>query len=225
MFPVTRLYESEHDAQEVIRKLAAAGFSDSDIVAIYPSTENYEAQVDQAAEAGGIQNGHRKPLKEALARGRSVVCAHAAYGYVGVAEATMDPKSVDAGMVKDYVPNNPAPLSDLLGMPVLKSSKSYTPLSPFNSNSSFGFKMISRNPAPFSSMFGMKLLSSKRGSIARGTAVEKMSGNPSPFSSLIGLKLLTSRKSARGTAIERMSGNPAPFSNALGLNLLSRRRG
>lgn len=225
MFPVTRLYDSEDAARAVVDALFAGGFASDDVVAIYPSSEDAEALVDHAVDRGAILSGLRNSLKAALARGRSVVCARAAYGYGRFAEVTMGRGAVDDDTVVDYIPNDPAPFSDLIGMPVLSAdSKSYTSLSSFDGRSSFGFKMISNNPTPLSSLFGMKLLSSRTGSIARGTAVERMSGNPAPLSSMIGLKLLTSSKGARGSSVERMSRNPAPFSNFFNLRLLSRKR-
>ncbi len=79
--------------------------------------------------------------------------------------------------------NNPAPLSSMFGMKLLKAETHKT--------SSFGMPLLSSNPAPLSSLFGMKLLTrDKHKDSSFGFPL--LSDNPAPLSSLFSLRLLTS---------------------------------
>lgn len=227
MFPVTRLYESEHAAHHAVEQLGAAGISPDVVMAIHPSSMDAAAQVDRAVDRGYAMGGHRRSIKQALGRGRSVVTVAAGVGLGSLVEYTLDRAGpVDPGAIVDIPTDDPAPLSDLLSLPVLTKGKSNTRLWTFNSKSSFGFRMLSNKAAPLSSMFGMKVLMASKGSIAKGSSVERMSGKPAPLSSMLGLKLLSSKRGsrARGTSVERMSNNPAPFSSFFGLRVLSKRK-
>ncbi len=227
MFPVTRIYETEHAAREALDTLARSEVPIRNQFVIYSSAPNAAEQVDSMIDNGGGMKGHRRAIKNALARGRSIVSVVADYGWSSHAEVILNSAgAIEADSLPDFMPSDPAPFSDLFGIPLLSHSKPQTQLAGFNSSTSFGFKMLSNNPAPLSSLFGLKLLSSKRGSIAKGSSVERMSSNPSPLSSLLGLKLLSGRRGSKasGSSVERMSGNPAPFSSLFGIPVLSKRR-
>lgn len=81
--------------------------------------------------------------------------------------------------------SNPTPLSSLLGLKVLTSSKG-------SISKGSSVESMSSKAAPLSSMLGLKLLSGKSGK-ARGSSVERMSGNPAPFSSFFSLRVLSKR--------------------------------
>jgi len=226
MFPVTRIYESEDAANAVVERLVAGEVARRNIIVIHASDPAALDQVDAAIERGAAMGGYRRPLKDALGNGRSIVNVKPDFGQGSFVEVTMSRGAVDADTMPDYSPSYPAPLSDLLCIPTLTEGKSSTRLSTVSPTTSFGFKTLSSKAAPLSSLFGLKLLSSKSGSIAEGTAVERMSGKPAPFSSIFGLKLISSKKSgsiAEGSSVERMSDNPAPFSSFFGLRVLSKR--
>ena len=227
MFPVTRLFETEQAAHNAVEAL----FADEDsiesrdrVTVIHASAPDAAARVDAAIEAGALRSGHRRALKAALARGRSIVSVIPAQLETGrFVERTLDGAgAVDTDTIEDYLSPNPAPFSDLLNLPVLTSGKSNTHLATFDQDSSFGLNLLSDNPTPLSSMFGLPLLSKHKS--AKGSSVERMSGTAAPLSSKLGLKLLSQRKPAKGSSVERMSGNAAPFSSMLGLRVLSKRR-
>ena len=226
MLPVTRIYESEHAAHHVVDKLIEGEIPRSDITVVHASDPNGESRIDAEIERGAMMSGHRRALKAALAKGRSIVTVTPDYSWGSFVTVTMNRNgAVDTDTIPDYTPHDPAPFSEALGLPVLIRSEPKARLSIFNSKRSFGLPLLIDNAAPFSSLFGLKLLSSKKGSIAKGSSVERMSGNPAPFSSLLGLKLLSSKRGSRakGSSVERMSDNPAPFSRFLGLRVLSKR--
>lgn len=201
MFPVTRLFESEQAAREAVEKLVAGKVSRADITIINAYDPGAAAAVDTAVERGAAMSGHRRALKEALTRGRSIVAVTPDYGRTSfVRESLARSGAVETDTLSDYVPDDPAPFSDMLGLPVLTSGRSTLDtlgLFDFDKETSFGLSLLSRKATPFSSLFGLKTLSSKKGSIAKGSSVEKMSGKPAPFSSMFGLKLLSSKKRSR----------------------------
>lgn len=224
MFPITRLFESEEAARAVIEQLVAGEEPRERSMVISPTDPDAAGKVDAAIEAGTIMKGHRRALMEALQRGRTILTSRPSDLTTGkFVETTLEASAVDPGAIEDYVPANPAPFSELLGIPVLLESKSETGLFKFDKDSSFGLKLISHNATPLSSLLRLPLL--RKHKSARGTSIERLSGKPAMLSPMLGMPLLTKKhKSARGTAVERMSGNAAPLSKFLGLRVLSKRR-
>lgn len=227
MFPVTRLYESEQAAHDAVEALFADEESEESrdrVTVIHASAPDAASKVDAAIEAGALRSGHRRALKSALGKGRSIVSVRPVQLETGrFVEQTLDGAGpVDTDTIEDYLSPSPAPFSELFGLPVLLEGKSETGLFEFDGDSSFGFGLLSDKPTPFSSMLGLPLLSKHKS--ARGSSVERMSGSPAPLSSRLGLKLLSERKGARGSSVEKMSGNPAPFSRLMGLRVLSKRK-
>lgn len=227
MFPITRLFESDHAAREAVDKLVDKDVSRASITVISAYAPDAAASVDAAVERDDIMSGHRRALKEGLSKGRSIVTVLPEYGMGSLVERTLDSSgAVDTETLPDYIPSDPAPFSSMLGLPVLIDSKSTRDLLDFDGTSSFGFGLLSGKSTPLSSLFGLPLLSSKKGSRAKGSSVERMSGKAAPFSSMFGMKLLTSKKGSRakGSSVERMSGNAAPLSRILGFKVLSKRK-
>lgn len=223
MFPITRLFESEQAALDAVAKLVEGEEPRERSMIISASAPDAAAQVDAAIESGAIMPGHRRSLMEALRRGRTILTSRPSELNTGkFVESTLEATAVDPGAIQDYLPSNPAPFSEMLGIPVLLEGKSEAGLLEFDKDHSFGLHLISHNPTPLSSTFRIPLLSKPKS--ARGSSVERMSGKAAPLSSLIGLKLLSNPKSARGSSVERLSGNAAPFSKLLGLRVLSRRQ-
>lgn len=223
MFPITRLFESEQAAHEAINRLVEGEEPRSRSLVINPLHPDARVQLDAAIDDGAIMPGHRNSLMSALGRNRYIVSSRPfALHTAKFVEMTLEATAVDAGAIVDYVPDNPAPFSEFLGLPVLIESRSNTELFKFDKDSSFGINLISHKSTPLSSLFGLPLL--KRPKSARGTSIQRMSGTSAWLSSKIGLPLLKQPKSARGSSVERLSGNAAPFSKFMGLPVLSRRR-
>ena len=224
MFPITRLFESEEVANAVIEKLVEGEEPRSRSTVISPTDPAAAAKVDAAIEAGSIMKGHRRSLMEALQRGRTILTSRPSDLTTGkFVESTLEAHAVDPDAIEDYYPANPAPFSELLGIPVLLESKSETGLFKFDKDSSFGLKLISHKATPLSSLLGLPLL--KKHKSARGTSIERMSGKAAMLSPMLGMPLLTKKhKSARGSSVEKMSKNAAPFSKFMGLRVLSKRR-
>ena len=226
MFPITRLFESEHAANGAVSRLADINIARGAVTVIHANDAGASDALDAAIQNGAIENGHRRALKAGLAKGRSIVSVTPVLGQGRSIEIALDSSgAVDSDTIPDYLLDSASPLSDLFGIPVLTKGDSHLRLARFDGRSSFGFRLLSKRATPLSSMFGLKVLSSKTGSRAKGTAVERMSGKPAPFSSALGLKLLTKKKGSRagGSSVDRMSGNPAPLSSFLGLPSLTRR--
>jgi len=224
MRPITRLYDSEAAAHQAEANLLEAEVPRDSILIISPVELNPSARVDEAIAREQLEPGHRTALIKALAEERWMVSSTPFFLIAGSAETAMDEAGpVDLQRLPEYIPDDPAPFSNWLGIPVLTRGESHTGLFEFNKDSAFGLRLISRSPTPLSSLFRMPLLTKNKGPIARGSAVERMSGKAAPFSSLLGLKLLTSGVArAPGSSVERLSSKPAPLSRFLGLPVLSK---
>ena len=218
--PVTRLYQSEHDVNVALQNLTEAEIPRDIVMVIRPDDPNAAGAVDAGVDAGAIRKGQGGAVKAALARGRWVVAAKPSWTIEGLVEEVFD----EAGAIEqDSIPeipiHNPAPFSELLGLPVLIESKSHTGLLKFEKDSSFGLHLVINNPTPWSSLFRLPVL--KPPTVSRlGAPMLK-----SPTVSRLGMPMLRRpRKSAQGTAISRLSRTPAPLSRFLGLPVLSKRR-
>jgi hypothetical protein len=223
---VIRLFESEDAIRAALHEFDEAEISRDIVRVISPADPDAAAAVDASIQAGFLRKAYRRYALSGLERGRLVVVAKPDWTYAGQVEDIFDAAgAVDQDAIPEILVHTPAPFSDVLGIPVLIDSKPRAGLLKFDIESSFGLKLLSDNPTPLSSLLRLPVLKQQTGSLARGSAVEKMSGTPAPFSSRLGLPLLSKGKSsARGSAVERLSGNAAPFSNFLRLPVLTRRR-
>jgi len=104
-----------------------------------------------------------------------------------------------------------APLSAVLGLPVISRGRSFLSRLFGELGSSrfalFGRNPLSRNPAPLSSLLGLKTRSGETGELWRSS---------------FGLPLLSASQSAYSLGLPLLSSNPAPLSSLLGLRVLSR---
>ncbi|MEL7297429.1 MAG: hypothetical protein AAGJ86_07180 [Pseudomonadota bacterium] len=222
MYPITRLFESEQAANAAIDALVAGEEPRGRSLVIAASDPNAAAKLDAAIAAGSIEEIHRDALAAGLSRGRTILSSRPSELNTGrFVEQTLNAHCVDRDAIREYIPSNAAPFSDLLGIPVLSDSRSQTELVKFDKDSSFGIKLISHKATPLSSMFGLPVLRASKS--AKGTSIAKMSQTSAPFSSKLGMKLLSKSKSAKGTSVARLSRKAAPFSAFLGLRVLSKR--
>jgi hypothetical protein len=186
MLPIGRIYDTEQNAQDAVRKLQEAGVDPTRVVILSPAMHTDADAVEAAVP--DLPTGHAIVYARALGKGDHVVLVKSFFGRGGNWGAILNScNPVDTRDLPLIPARSASPFSDFFGMPTLSRSRStmMTRLFPALSSpdyafsASFGMKLLSSNPAPLSSMFKMKLLSS----------------NPAPLSSMFKLKLLSSRKS------------------------------
>jgi hypothetical protein len=217
---ITRLFESQEQAMKAVTELRRRIREDAITVASGTKRQGVQGKadisIDDALEqlsAAGLTRAAAAKCGEELRRGKTAVVVRAPFGSALETEDILD----EFGAIGVYIPDgiqamadDPAPLSEALGLPTLADSAA--PLS-----SLFGLPLLSKNqesrmrlinnPAPLSSALMMPVLS-------RG-----FEGRNSSF----GMPLLSrgyeGRSSSMGMPL--LSSNPAPLSTALGLHELS----
>jgi len=221
--PIVRIYETEQQAREAVRRLAEDGYPEGSIYLVTPSTGGAEAPAGAGADtlaaalkAGSLMTETAGIYAERVERGRSLVVVPAAFGYGRRAAEIMEevgPVDTDIRLPEDpydftlgtpfsstvclpvLARNRPAPLSGLIGL---------TPL--VRGRTTFG--TLTNPHYMFSSLVGLKVLG----------------GKAAPFSSLFGIKLLTTRKRPWNASfgLPLLSRAAAPLSSMFGLKLLSK---
>ncbi len=230
MIPMLRIYDSQERAQEAARALVSRGFEERSVLLLTPSPGQEAAQVRAAVEDELVAGSQAPFCTRSLQQGRSVVAVRVPFGRGQVAVGTLeDYGPVDTEQIPAYEARNPAPLSDLLGIPTLTEDQGafFGALvgSSWTFSSLFGLGLLSRNPAPLSSLFGMKTLTKPKKNWERSFGLPLLSRNPAPLSSLLGMKTLTKPKKnwERSFGMPLLSKDPAPFSDYLGISVLSRK--
>lgn len=193
---ITRMYGSLEDAENAVAALAEDGFTEVHLVAgTKPSKKaNGRAPEDIAADImkGMVLKEHAMVYAEGIARGGSLVTAHAPFGSARKVMAIMDEFGpIESGVTEeeDNLPiwdeatpvscalampvlmDDGAVFSRFLGMPVLTSShfsiseKLGLPIVSRDTpkTSSFGFPLLSNSAAPLSSMLGLPTLTRPKG--------------------------------------------------------------
>ncbi len=229
MTTITRMYETEQDAMAAVDALDAAGFL-ADEVSILTPADNDEA-VEAAVRNGFLRAGSLTEVcYSGLRNGRSVVSVKAQFGRgQGASNALQAGGPVDTDLIPEYVSEDAAPFSDLIGMPVLTDSRSSSELvsSSYHALPNFfGMGLLSRRATPLSSMFGMRTLSKPKGPRKRSFGLPLLSSNPAPLSSMFRIPTLT-RSGGPGNksfGFRLLSSNPAPLSRILGIRPLTRRK-
>lgn len=229
MTPNVRIYETEKGAKDAAARLQKAGF-DEVTVFLAGDSEGKEAETVRSAVSSGVLP-ERKVLicTRSLKEGRALVAVRAPFGKAQEAVEIMESKgTVYSDLLRRYLPDNPAPLSDGLGLPTLSDFVSSTGLLPqdWNLSEKFGIRLLSKNQRGADSSFGMKTLSAPKKSWRSSFGMPLLSNNPAPLSSLFGMKTLTKDKPPqdRSYGIPVLSKNPAPLSSFLGMKTLIRDR-
>lgn len=229
MLTVVRFYESEHAAQSAIAKLTDLEFRSEDISSISPQDGDPATIVRSAIDAGRLPSTHSKACIGALNAGRSVVAIEPPFGRGDLATRVMNSCGpVDVEQVPEYIPYNPSPLSDFLGIPTLVSYEhtfNIRQLSTFSLSRSIGFGELSHKPTPLSSLVGLKTLTTPKPGRKSSFGLPLLSSNPTPLSSLIGFKPLSKPKQSwnRSFGFSMLSNNPTPLSSLFNIPVLSKR--
>lgn len=221
--PIVRIFETEQQARDAVRKLAEDGYPEGSIYLVTPSMGGEEAPTGAGADtlaaalkAGSLMTETAEIYAERVERGRSLVVVPAAFGYGRRAAEIMDecgPVDTDIELPEppyDFTlgtpfsstvclpvltRNRPAPLSGLIGL---------TPL--VHGRTTFG--TLTNPHYMFSSLLGLRVLG----------------GRAAPLSSTFGLKLLSTKKGPWRSSfgLPLLSRAAAPLSSMFGLKLLSK---
>jgi hypothetical protein len=194
--PIVRMYETEQQASDAVRKLSNAGFPDDTIFLVTPragGADGSSEAISTAIMAGYVLRSHARVYAEGVKHGRSLVVIHAPFGHGALATHIVDSCGpVDSGLRLPQEPvhswDEKTPLSSALALPVLWRNQ----------------------PAPFSAFWGLPTLSRGR-SMFFSTLFGELVSSKFTFSALLGLGLL--------------SQNAAPLSSRLGLKTLSGKQG
>lgn len=251
---IARYYENESQAREAHRDLLDMGLARDELSLIEPAFESEELE-SRAVRASVFLGDDDTDHAAQLRRGRYLVAVKAPFGRALQATHILDfhepvAAAGPAGGTHHphvFLSEMPAPLSKLLGLPVLSNTKpsrsGFLGLRTLAGNrsyltgklgsrdssrgSSFGIPLLSANPAPLSSMTAMPLATRVRSGErwSRSFGLRMLSGHSTPFSSFFGIPLLSGHNDSRAySPVEhrsRIAGKAAPFSGAIGLKPLS----
>ncbi len=230
MSMIVRVYSNEDIARQAARALSETGFPD-DTIALISSPPGIDPDaarvVRNAIDEGRLPGSYVRVATRAISAGQSIVTIEAPFGRGQIATdvlARFDPVATEE--LPRYAPDNPAPLSDFLGIPTLTEGRpDASDMSYWSNYHLFGEPRITSNPAPLSSRFGMKLLTESKRDWRSSLGLPLLSKNPAPLSSLLRMKTLSKEKPwRRSFGLPLLSKNPAPLSSMLSLPLLTGRR-
>ena len=230
MTTIVRMYETEESARAAVDSLAAAGFLEDEVLLLHPVDTADRTVVDAAIQHGFLRAGSLTEVCWAgLQNGRSIVSVKAQFGRGQSAVTALQAFGpVDTELIPQYVSDHAAPLSELLGLPVLIDSQSDSVLvsSDFTLSDLFGVKLLSRSPTPLSSLLRIGTISRSRGPQKRSFGLPLVWKNPTPLSSMLRMRTLSRSRGPwrRSFGLPLLSANPAPLSSFLGIRPLTRRK-
>ncbi|MEM7746680.1 MAG: hypothetical protein AAGB04_05460 [Pseudomonadota bacterium] len=225
MTPNVRFYSSENGAREVYALLEEEGFNVRSILLPSETEGREEEAVKDAIREGTLPERQIMICTRSLKEGRSLVGVRAPFGRGVDALELMETKDcVESDLLKRYRFNDPAPLSAMMGLPVLSKFVSSSGLvsSNWSFSAGFGLPLLSKNPAPFSSMFGMGTLSSTKKNWRTSFGFPLLSKSASPLSSMFMMPVLSRSKGPWKSSFgfPLLTRNPAPFSSLFGMTPL-----
>ena len=234
--PISRLFHNAADAEGAAAKLRRAGYEHVQLVGgagVAPGADELRRH--------GVAQRHVDHLAERIAAGAALVIVDAPFGTgaeatdiletsgpvdtegvgdVGYTEARPaggdNPAPLSQALGWPVLSHDPAPLSRMLGLRVLSSSQSpgdrshgFATLShdPTPLSSALHVRTLTRNAAPLSSALGLGVLSRVAAPLSRALGLSVLSSNPAPLSRRLGWR--------------ELARDPAPLSRALGLKVLS----
>lgn len=196
MLMAVRIYGSEANAREAARRLVEAGIR-KDLIHVLTSESGVAEQAVQAAvSAKKLPASHVKAAMAALANGRTIVSVPLPYYGQETLDILDSCDPVETESLPTGLPNDPAPFSDMLGLPVLtKEGGPSTRL--LHSGPSFksflGLPLLTKSSGSKNSSFGMPLLS-KSSSKTSSFGMPLLTSSGWSLSSMLGLPLLRGSK-------------------------------
>lgn len=225
MIPIVRIYPSEQQAREAAENLEEVGFTDVVLLEAAPVASQAAAAVRDAVAEERIPGSHLRICTKSLEQGRSIVAVRAPFGRGELASQILASAGpVDVDLLPPYQPRNPAPFSDLFGIPVLAKFTPMTDLSIITY--SFGEPSLSgRKAAPLSSLLGLRTLTTPKRPWKSSLGLPLLSRDPAPLSSLLRWKPLSGyRRKDSSFGLPLLSRNPTPLSSLFGMRVLSRKK-
>jgi hypothetical protein len=194
MLMAVRIYGSEANAQEAARKLVEAGIRKDLVHVLTPDSGVAEQAVQAAVSARKLPTTHVKAAINALKNGNSVVAVPLPYFGQEVVDLLDSCGPIETETPATQLPNDPAPFSDMLGIPVLtKDSRSSASLLR-GDKPVIGFPLLTRSSTGKSSSFGMPLLSKSSIGKSSSFGLPLLTRSDWSLSSMIGLPTLTGPK-------------------------------
>jgi hypothetical protein len=176
MLMAVRIYGSEANAHEAVRRLVEAGVRQELIHVLTPKSGVAEQAVQAAVLAKKLPARYAKAAVAAMGNGRSIVSLPLPYDGQEALNIldSCDPVDTES-LPAPQLPNDPAPFSDMLGIPTLTKGggssarlltgpifKSFLGLpllsKPKSKTTSFGLPLLSK-PKSKTTSFGLPLLS------------------------------------------------------------------
>ncbi|MEJ2540258.1 MAG: hypothetical protein P8188_09840 [Gemmatimonadota bacterium] len=187
-----RMYATAEKAREAARRLVDAGFRRESVLILTPAAGEEEKTVAGAMLAGRLSGRYARAVTDALKQNLTVVAVPLPYE----GQLTLDimdsvgPVEVETFASPHFL-HDPAPLSDLLGIPVLTKRRGPTA------------RLLSSGPS-FKSFLGLPLLTRSSGSKDTSFGMPTLSRSTTQKTSSFGLPLLT----RSGWSLSSMIGLP-----------------
>ena len=260
MTMVARYFAEEYRARAAHRALLAMGLGQSELTLIEPVgptwNEMGEARVNEedlasrAVKAGVLLGDKSAAHADHLRQGRTLLAVRAPFGRALQATDILDSHNPVAVAGPAEGAQNPhvflsemaAPLSSLLGLPVLSKTRTrpsrgdFLGLPTLSGNRSYltgrlsnfgrrtasmGVPLLSSNPAPMSSLFRMPVATRAKSGAGwtRSFGFKMLSARATPLSSFFGVHLISGRTDSRAySPVEqraKITGVAAPLSRAI----------
>lgn len=239
LIPIGRLYETEQQAKDVVARLVKLGYNETTMSVVTPgsvssadSLEEIAEVIDATHDASEVPSNQALTYAEHVQAGKALVLCTAEFGFASRVTNVMNSGSpVDIGAL----PLPPSrsiratPLSDFLGIPVLKQGMTFASSGNIRSKhylpSFLGLGLLSKNSTPLSSAIGLSTLSGSKGPGDRSFGLPLLMDDATPLSSRVGVKTLSEDSRPRDTSfgMPLVIDNPTPLSSWLGLPVLSRK--
>jgi hypothetical protein len=221
MTTYVRIYATEGGANAAVARLARAGFRNSNIFLPSLAAGKESDTVHAAVEDGTLPEAQSKICIRSLKEGHALVSTQAGFSRGKAALAIMESAdTIDSDKLSRYMEDDPAPFSELLGLPVLSNVESSTQLldSDWSLSSVFGIRLLSKNPAPIRSLLGLPVLLKPKRNWNRSFGLPLLSNNATPLSSLFGIPTLikTDKDWKTSFGVPLLMNDPAPLSNLFG---------